>query len=167
MAIGIGRLGSVCCSIRGSENHDLCQCLVSTDCTDRTSCKSPLTRLPSILVCLSFRTGRRVTLFGRVKALTLLRFTNRALSFGVAKTSKESNGRREEPVDRSDHFFSFSFTHPGVTYIDFSPNERYMVTVSANPSNTDAFIVWDTITGARKRGFPLDQHSSSGSGYFK
>ena len=64
-------------------------------------------------------------------------------------------------------FPSFSFSHLGVTHIDFSPNERYLVTVSARPSNTEAFIVWDTITGQKKRAFPLDQHSSHGPSYFK
>merc|ERR1712059_169519 len=48
------------------------------------------------------------------------------------------------------------FAHPGVQFIEFSPNEKYMVTFSPNTSNTEsddpsAIIIWDSLTGAKKR----------------
>jgi uncharacterized protein with WD repeat len=54
-----------------------------------------------------------------------------------------------------------------VNYIDFSPNERYLITLSSRPNNSEAFIVWDVITGQKKRSFPLEQHYSQGPTYFK
>jgi len=50
------------------------------------------------------------------------------------------------------------FAHPGVQFIEFSPNEKYMVTFSPNTSNTEsddpsAIIIWDSLTGAKKRAF--------------
>lgn len=59
------------------------------------------------------------------------------------------------------------FAHRGVNYIDFSPNERYLITLSSRPSNSEAFIVWDVITGQKKRSFPFEQQYSTGSAYFK
>lgn len=59
------------------------------------------------------------------------------------------------------------FAHRGVNYIDFSPGERYLVTISPRPNNFEAFIIWDVITGQKKRSFPLDQHLSQGPSYFK
>jgi translation initiation factor 3 subunit B len=54
-----------------------------------------------------------------------------------------------------------------VNFIDFSPNERYLVTFSPRPNNPEAFIVWDIITGQKKRSFPSEQHLSQGSSNFK
>jgi translation initiation factor 3 subunit B len=51
------------------------------------------------------------------------------------------------------------FKHPGVKLVDFSPNERYIVTFSQkaadndDPQNPQAIIVWDVRTGEKKRGF--------------
>jgi len=50
------------------------------------------------------------------------------------------------------------FAHPGVQFIEFSPNEKYLVTFSPNTSNADnedpsAIIIWDSLTGAKKRAF--------------
>jgi len=59
------------------------------------------------------------------------------------------------------------FAHRGVNYIDFSPNERYLITLSSRPNNPEAFIVWDVITGQKKRSFPFEQQYSTGSAYFK
>lgn len=59
------------------------------------------------------------------------------------------------------------FAHRGVNYIDFSPNERYLITLSSRPNNSEAFIVWDVITGQKKRSFPFEQQTSPGSAYFK
>ncbi|CAF2492557.1 unnamed protein product [Rotaria sp. Silwood2] len=59
------------------------------------------------------------------------------------------------------------FAHRGVNYIDFSPGERYLVTMSPRPNNPETFIVWDIVTGQKKRSFPLDQHFSQGPSYFK
>jgi uncharacterized protein with WD repeat len=64
-------------------------------------------------------------------------------------------------------FFFSRFAHRSVNYIDFSPTERYLVTISPRPNNPEAFIVWDIITGQKKRSFPLDQHVSQGPSYFK
>jgi len=63
--------------------------------------------------------------------------------------------------------FCQRFAHRGVNYIDFSPNERYLITLSSRPNNPEAFIVWDVITGQKKRSFPLEQHYSQGPTYFK
>jgi len=50
------------------------------------------------------------------------------------------------------------FAHPGVQFIEFSPNEKYLVTFSptqTNNANEDpsAIIIWDSRTGAKKRAF--------------
>nr|CAG4642331.1 EOG090X01UY [Evadne anonyx] len=54
------------------------------------------------------------------------------------------------------------FNHPGVQFIDFSPCEKYMVSFSplADSRATDepqAIIIWDVLTGARKRAFNADK----------
>ncbi len=54
-----------------------------------------------------------------------------------------------------------------MNHIDFSPTERYLVTISASPNSPEAFIIWDIITGQKNRSFPLDQHLSQGPSYFK
>jgi len=69
--------------------------------------------------------------------------------------------------DKHVNFCFYRFAHRGVNHIDFSPCERYLVTISPRPNNLEAFIVWDVITGQKKRSFPLDQHSSQGPSYFK
>ncbi|KAK2161522.1 hypothetical protein LSH36_115g06038 [Paralvinella palmiformis] len=51
------------------------------------------------------------------------------------------------------------FSHPGVQLIDFSPCERYLVTFSPLPDNKDdpqAIIIWDILTGQKRRGFHCD-----------
>nr|XP_003226093.1 PREDICTED: eukaryotic translation initiation factor 3 subunit B [Anolis carolinensis] len=48
------------------------------------------------------------------------------------------------------------FGHQGVQLIDFSPCERYLVTFSPLMDTQDdpqAIIIWDTLTGQKKRGF--------------
>lgn len=49
------------------------------------------------------------------------------------------------------------FSHNGVRYIDFSPCERYLVTLSTEapdtPKDPQAIIIWDIKTGQKKRGF--------------
>uniref|UniRef100_A0A8C0GNX8 Eukaryotic translation initiation factor 3 subunit B n=1 Tax=Chelonoidis abingdonii TaxID=106734 RepID=A0A8C0GNX8_CHEAB len=48
------------------------------------------------------------------------------------------------------------FSHQGVQLIDFSPCERYLVTFSPLMDTQDdpqAIIIWDTLTGQKKRGF--------------
>jgi len=50
------------------------------------------------------------------------------------------------------------FAHPGVQFIQFSPNEIYLVTLSPNVSNSEnddpsAIIIWDSRTGVKKRAF--------------
>lgn len=68
------------------------------------------------------------------------------------------------------------FAHPGVQYIDFSPCERYLVTLSPvveDPHNPQNIIVWDIRSEAKKRTFirgtaeewPILKWSSDGS-YF-
>ncbi|CAO3684189.1 unnamed protein product [Umbelopsis ramanniana] len=66
------------------------------------------------------------------------------------------------------------FVHPGVKLIDFSPNERYLVTWSNEPINVsripegsvnpfteedegNQIVIWDTLTGALLRSFPVVQ----------
>ena len=54
------------------------------------------------------------------------------------------------------------FNHAGVQFIDFSPCEKYLVTFSplADSRATDepqAIIIWDVLTGARKRAFNADK----------
>jgi len=70
-------------------------------------------------------------------------------------------------VNEKTKIFFSRFAHRSVNYIDFSPTERYLVTISPRPNNPEAFIVWDIITGQKKRSFPLDQHVSQGPSYFK
>ncbi|CAG0900020.1 unnamed protein product [Darwinula stevensoni] len=54
------------------------------------------------------------------------------------------------------------FSHPGVQFIDFSPQEKYLVTFSphaatkqmlGDPGEPQAVIIWDVLTGQRKRSF--------------
>ena len=49
------------------------------------------------------------------------------------------------------------FSHPGVQFIEFSPNEKYLVTFSPNQTgqteDPTAIIIWDSRTGAKKRAF--------------
>uniref|UniRef100_A0A8C7AFS2 Eukaryotic translation initiation factor 3 subunit B n=1 Tax=Neovison vison TaxID=452646 RepID=A0A8C7AFS2_NEOVI len=48
------------------------------------------------------------------------------------------------------------FSHQGVQLIDFSPCERYLVTFSPlmdTPDDPQAIIIWDILTGQKKRGF--------------
>ena len=57
-----------------------------------------------------------------------------------------------------DDFHQISkFSHPGVQFIEFSPNEKYLVTFSpSNHGQTEdptAIIIWDSRTGAKKRAF--------------
>lgn len=52
------------------------------------------------------------------------------------------------------------FSHEGVSVIDFSPCEKYLVTFSPSLAAVDdpqAIIVWDVRTGAKKRSFHSDQ----------
>ena len=54
------------------------------------------------------------------------------------------------------------FSHPGVQFIDFSPCEKYLVTFSplADSRATDepqAIIIWDVLSGAKKRAFNADK----------
>jgi len=54
------------------------------------------------------------------------------------------------------------FSHAGVQFIDFSPCEKYLVTFSplADSRATDeptAIIIWDVLTGAKKRAFNADK----------
>ncbi|KAI9363368.1 eukaryotic translation initiation factor eIF2A-domain-containing protein [Zopfochytrium polystomum] len=53
------------------------------------------------------------------------------------------------------------FAHPQVRLIDFSPNERYLVTWSHDPITTETgdhhhVVIWDTQTGLQLRSFPVD-----------
>eukprot|EP01120_Amphizonella_sp_Union-15-10_P013936 TRINITY_DN6582_c0_g1_i1.p1 TRINITY_DN6582_c0_g1~~TRINITY_DN6582_c0_g1_i1.p1 ORF type:complete len:668 (+),score=165.09 TRINITY_DN6582_c0_g1_i1:58-2061(+) len=54
--------------------------------------------------------------------------------------------------------------HEGVNLIDFSPNERYLITYSSfkaekdDPKDPQSFFVWDTRTGAKLRGFPNENN---------
>lgn len=51
------------------------------------------------------------------------------------------------------------FAHEGVTLIDFSPSENFLITFSPNLASLDdpnAFIIWDIRTGAKKRFFHAD-----------
>lgn len=51
------------------------------------------------------------------------------------------------------------FPHPGVKFIDFSPNENYIVTSNwqekRNPDDPEAVIVWDILTQKKLRGYDL------------
>ena len=54
------------------------------------------------------------------------------------------------------------FSHAGVQFIDFSPCEKYLVSFSplADSRATDepqAIIIWDVLTGAKKRAFNADK----------
>ena len=52
------------------------------------------------------------------------------------------------------------FAHEGVTFIDFSPCEKYLATFSSHMAandNPQAIIIWDVRTGVRKRSFHADQ----------
>ncbi|CAF1610975.1 unnamed protein product, partial [Didymodactylos carnosus] len=51
------------------------------------------------------------------------------------------------------------FAHRGVNYIDFSPCERYLVTVSPAQRTDESVIIWDIITGQKLRWFPFDQQN--------
>lgn len=54
------------------------------------------------------------------------------------------------------------FAHDGVTMIDFSPCENFLVTFSASLAGFDdpnAYIIWDIRTGAKKRSFHTDRGS--------
>lgn len=53
------------------------------------------------------------------------------------------------------------FAHKDVKYIDFSPCENYIVTLSTsappqNPQDPQAIVIWDVKTGERKRGFDIN-----------
>merc|ERR1712168_1621487 len=55
------------------------------------------------------------------------------------------------------------FSHQGVHFIDFSPCEKYIVTFSPQADTHDdpkAIIIWDILTGQKKRGFHCDNASS-------
>jgi len=55
------------------------------------------------------------------------------------------------------------FSHTGVQLIDFSPCERYMVTFSPlqdSQEDPQAIIVWDILTGTKKRGFHCETRST-------
>jgi len=54
------------------------------------------------------------------------------------------------------------FSHPGVRFIDFSPNEKYLVTYSPLDFHTKSeepksVCIFDVRTGVKKRGFHADQ----------
>jgi translation initiation factor 3 subunit B len=60
------------------------------------------------------------------------------------------------------------FTHPNVTNIDFSPNEKYLVTWSNDPfkvadGQLHALCVWDVLTGALLRSFPAPNQDKKSS----
>lgn len=49
------------------------------------------------------------------------------------------------------------FRHSYVSLIAFSPDEKYLVTLSgalAEQKDPEAIIIWDTLTGQKMRGFP-------------
>ncbi|KAJ3332456.1 Translation initiation factor 3 subunit b [Blyttiomyces sp. JEL0837] len=53
------------------------------------------------------------------------------------------------------------FPHPSVKLIDFSPDEKYIVTWSHDPILTESgeqhhIVVWDVLTGLKLRSFPVD-----------
>lgn len=55
------------------------------------------------------------------------------------------------------------FSHPGVQLIDFSPCEKYLITFSPLQTHGDepnAIIIWDIITGQKKRGFHCETQST-------
>jgi len=55
------------------------------------------------------------------------------------------------------------FSHTGVQLIDFSPCEKYMVTFSPlqdSQEDPQAIIVWDILTGTKKRGFHCETRST-------
>jgi uncharacterized protein with WD repeat len=92
---------------------------------------------------------------------------NKVLPYGVIKNFVKYNGKWINQIHKINLKFSKSFTHRGVNYIDFSPNERYLITFSSRPNNPEAFIIWDVIKGERKRSFPFEQYNSQGPSYFK
>uniref|UniRef100_A0AAZ3P024 Eukaryotic translation initiation factor 3 subunit B n=1 Tax=Oncorhynchus tshawytscha TaxID=74940 RepID=A0AAZ3P024_ONCTS len=54
------------------------------------------------------------------------------------------------------------FSHQGVSLIDFSPCERYVVTFSPlmdTKEDPQAIIIWDILTGQKKRGFHCESSS--------
>lgn len=56
------------------------------------------------------------------------------------------------------------FAHEGVSHIDFSPCEKYLVTFSpllASQNDPNAIIIWDVRTGISKRAFHSDQEKIS------
>lgn len=56
------------------------------------------------------------------------------------------------------------FTHEGVSYIDFSPCEKYLVTFSsmlAANDHPEAIIMWDVRTGVKRRTFHSEQEKVS------
>src|SRR5439155_24890452 len=56
----------------------------------------------------------------------------------------------------------YRFAHEGVSLIDFSPLENYLVTFSSSLASFDdpnAFIIWDIRTGSKKRSFHADRYS--------
>ncbi|KAJ3287790.1 Translation initiation factor 3 subunit b [Borealophlyctis nickersoniae] len=60
------------------------------------------------------------------------------------------------------------FAHPNVKLIDFSPNEKYLVTWSHEPFTTadgeqHHIIIWDIVTGQQLRSFPTDASSTLGA----
>lgn len=55
------------------------------------------------------------------------------------------------------------FSHQGVHFIDFSPCEKYLVTFSPSADSKDdpkAIIIWDILTGQKKRGFHCENASA-------
>merc|ERR1711868_85970 len=54
------------------------------------------------------------------------------------------------------------FSHNGVHFIDFSPCERYLVTFSpqADSREVSAIIIWDILSGVKKRGFSCENASA-------
>jgi translation initiation factor 3 subunit B len=53
------------------------------------------------------------------------------------------------------------FSHSAVKFIEISPCEKYIVTLSAdapaNPQDPQAIIIWDIKTGEKKRGFDVNE----------
>jgi len=84
---------------------------------------------------------------------------------GVKLWGRVSTGNNAENVDWE---VVRRFEHHGVSRIDFSPCENYLVSFNGTPPDRDdkraprSVVVWDIKTGQRKRGFLGPPHSMVG-----
>lgn len=75
---------------------------------------------------------------------------------GIQLWGRLPQSTKDDPVEWS---LVMRFEHPSVTMIDFSPLENYLITFNGTEPERDdkrnprALVVWDILTGRKKRGF--------------